>query len=92
MSNTGFVDAVTVLAAAASRTLSLGTFAALAGPAVATDGTVFLGTREGTVIALHADGRVYWDRQLADGETIVTSPAVGSDGSVYVVGVRERWS
>lgn len=91
MSNSGFVDVATVPAAAVSRTLSLGTFAALAGPTVATDGTVFLGTREGTVIALHADGRGYWDRQLADGETIVTSPAVGSDGSVYVVGVRERW-
>ncbi|WP_344097526.1 hypothetical protein [Microbacterium deminutum] len=58
---------------------------------MATDGTVFLGTHEGTVIALHADGGAYWHRQLDAGETIVTSPAVGSDGSVYVVGVTERW-
>src|SRR5690348_1743075 len=87
MSNTGFVDVNTAHAGAGSLGVpELGTFAPLAGPTVAPDGTVLLGTREGKVIALHADGSPYWNRQLPAGETITSSPVVGGDGSAYVVG------
>ncbi len=88
MSNDGYVDVATAPAGETSTTVAgLGTFAALAGPTVAADGTVVLGTREGKVVALHADGSAHWNRHLPVGETIVTSPAVGSDGSIYVTGV-----
>jgi hypothetical protein len=87
MSNTGFVDAITKHAGAGSVGVpELGTFAPLAGPTIAPDGTVLLGTREGKVIALHADGTPFWNRQLPTGQTITSSPAVGSDGAAYVVG------
>ena len=87
MSNTGFVDVVTKPAGAGSTSVpDLGTFAPLAGPVVTPDGTVVLGNREGRVTALHADGSAYWNRQLPTGQTINGTPAVGSDGSVYVVG------
>jgi hypothetical protein len=87
MSNTGFVDVETMHAGAGSISVpGLGTFARLAGPTIAPDGTVLLGTLEGEVIALHADGSAYWNRQLPVSQTITTSPVVGRDGSVYVVG------
>jgi hypothetical protein len=84
MSNTGFVDVVTQPAGRGSVSVpDLGTFAPLAGPTVAPYGTVFLGTLEGSVIALHPDGAPHWRYQLS-GETIRSSPVVGSDGSLYV--------
>jgi hypothetical protein len=87
MSNTGFVAVPTQPAGAGSVSVpSLGTFAPLAGPTIGPDGTVFLGTREGKVIALRADGSEFWNRQLEGHLGISTPPAVGSDGSVYVVG------
>ena len=87
MSNTGFVDAPTAHAGAGSTSVpGLGTFAPLAGPTIGPNGTVFLGTREGKVIALHADGKPFWNRELPAGQTITAPPALGSDGSVYVVG------
>ena len=87
MSNTGFLDVVTKPAGRGSQSVpDLGTFAPLAGPTVGQDGTVFLGTLQGKVIALHADGSVYWSRLLEPNARITSSPVVGSDGSVYVVG------
>jgi hypothetical protein len=58
------------------------------GPTIAPDGTVLLGTLQGKVIALRPNGSAYWNRQLPDGQTIASSPVVGSDESVYVVGWR----
>jgi PQQ-like domain len=85
MSNTGFVDVLTQPAGRGSVSVpDLGTFALLAGPTVASYGTVFLSTLEGSVIALHPDGTPHWSYQLP-AETIRSSPVVGSDGSVYVV-------
>ncbi len=86
MSETGFFDVVTAPAGTGSVSVpDLGTFAPLAGPHVAPDGTVILGTLEGKVLGLRPDGSAYWNRQLLSGEAIMSSPAVGSDGSVYVV-------
>ena len=89
--NTGFVDIVTAPAGKGSRSVpGLGTFAPGAGPVIAPDGTVYLGTEQGKLIALHADGSPAWTRELARvfGTTlaIVASPAVGADGSIYVIG------
>jgi hypothetical protein len=91
--NTGFVDVVTAPAGKGSRSVpGLGTFAPGSGPVIAPDGTVYLGTEEGKLIALHADGSLAWTHELTQGPFgspnlgIVASPAVGADGSIYVIG------
>lgn len=87
--STGFVDVATMPAGKGSVSVpGLGTFWPGAGPAIAPDGTVYLGTTQGTVIALHPDGKAFWSRDVTPGEAIIASPAVGSDGSVYVIGVK----
>jgi outer membrane protein assembly factor BamB len=89
--NTGFVNVTTARAGRGSVSVpGLGTFAPGAGPVVALDGTVYLGTLGGKVIALRADGRPFWQRDITPGQAIVASPAIDSEGSVYVTGVRHR--
>ncbi len=89
--NTGFAAVVTKPAGAGSVSVpGLGTFAPGAGPVIAADGTVYLGTMEGKLIALRADGSPYWTRQLPGRQGIMTPPVVGTDGSVYVVGVSHK--
>jgi PQQ-like domain len=91
--NTGFVDVVTTPAGKGSLSVpGLGTFAPGGGPVIAPDGTVYLGTEQGKLIALQADGRQIWSRELAQAFpglnlNAVASPAVGADGSIYVIGV-----
>ena len=88
--NSGFADVTTAPAGRGSRSVpGLGHFAPGAGPVVAPDGTVYLGTLEGKVIALHADGKPFWSRDITPGQAILASPAVGADGSVYVVGTKK---
>jgi outer membrane protein assembly factor BamB len=52
-----------------------------AAPAVGVDGTVFLGSQDGQLHALNADGSLRW--RFRTGGQIQSSPAVGSDGVVY---------
>jgi hypothetical protein len=88
--NTGFANVATSPAGKGSVSVpGLGTFAPGAGPVVASDGTVYLGTTEGKLIALHADGSLFWTRDLSPRQQIVTSPAIAEDGSIFVVGVRK---
>jgi hypothetical protein len=87
--NRGFADVATKPAAGGSLSVpGLGTFALGAGPVIAPDGTVYLGTQEGKLIALHADGKPFWSRDIDEGESIVASAAIGADGSVYVIGAK----
>lgn len=87
--NSGFANVVTAPAKKAPITVpGLGRFALGAGPVVAPDGTVYLGTIQGKLIALHADGKPFWTRDISRGQSIVASPAISSDGSIYVIGVR----
>ena len=51
-------------------------------PAVAPDGTIYVGSKDGRLYALKNDGTVKWKYGTAD--QIVASPAIGSDGTVYV--------
>jgi outer membrane protein assembly factor BamB len=56
-------------------------------PAIAPDGTVYLGLFNGLVMAFTPQGKTKWEFK-ADGE-IRSSPAVGPDGTVYF-GSRDR--
>jgi hypothetical protein len=87
--NSGFADVVTAPADKVSLSVpGLGHFAAGAGPVIAANGTVYLGTTEGRLIALKADGSPLWSRQLNGRQSIMASPAIGGDGSIHVVGTR----
>lgn len=67
----------------------LGSFAPGANPVTGPDGTVYLGNEQGELIALHADGTPYWRRRLGPpSQSILASPVVDIDGSIYVLGVR----
>lgn len=86
--NTGFVDVVTKPAEFASKTtIDIGTIAPGAGPVVAPDGTVYLGNEQGKLMSFKPDGTPGWSRTIAAGQRIVASPAIGSDGTIYVIGV-----
>jgi outer membrane protein assembly factor BamB len=51
-------------------------------PAVASDGTIYVGCDDGHVYALDSDGTVKWS--YATGSYVRSSPSVGADGTVYV--------
>lgn len=86
--NNSFADVNTAPAGAGSLSVpGLGSFAPGAGPVIAPDGTVYLGTTEGRLIALRADGGELWAAQLPSPQGIVSSPVIGSDGAIYVVGL-----
>ncbi len=56
-------------------------------PALGRDGTIYVGTWAGHLIALHPDGTQRW--RFKTGFEIASSPAVGPDDTVYV-GCRNR--
>jgi outer membrane protein assembly factor BamB len=51
-------------------------------PAVAADGTVYVGSRDTRVYALTSSGSLRWSYAAVD--TVETAPALGADGTVYV--------
>ena len=68
----------------------MGSFASGVGPVIASDGTVYLGSEQGVVWALHPDGTPYWHRALdRPGESIKAPPVVDTDGAVYVISTYE---
>jgi outer membrane protein assembly factor BamB len=54
----------------------------ISSPAIAPDGTIYVGSTDNKLYALKADGTVKWT--YLTGDQIVASPAIGSDGTVYV--------
>jgi hypothetical protein len=86
--NTGFVDVVTKPVEYAIKTIGdIGSIAPGAGPVVAPDGTVYIANEQGKLMSFKPDGTPGWSRTIAAGQRIVASPAIGSDGTVYVIGV-----
>ena len=86
--NTGFARVNTAPAAFANQIgfANVGHVAPGANPVTGPDGTVYIGNLEGELIALRADGKLYWKRKLnPEHGAIFAAPAVGADGSVYVV-------
>ena len=90
--STGYVDFPTLPAGAGSTSVpGLGTFGSLAGPVVGSDGTVYLATREGKVIALHDDGQPLWSAQIEGDSPSPRRPQSAARVSAYVVGWM-RWT
>jgi outer membrane protein assembly factor BamB len=56
-------------------------------PAIALDGTIYLGTFDGTFFAITPDGKQKW--RFKAGREIKSSPAVADDGTIYF-GSRDR--
>jgi len=51
-------------------------------PAVATDGSVLVGSQDGKLYATASDGTLKWS--YATGDIIFSSPAVAHDGTIYI--------
>jgi outer membrane protein assembly factor BamB len=51
-------------------------------PALASDGTAFVGSDDGTVYAVGLDGKLRW--QYKTGGVTFSSPAIAPDGTVYI--------
>jgi len=56
-------------------------------PAIASDGTIYVGTTTGALVAVYGDGSgIKWSFQsngMFANPTIVSSPAIGQDGDIY---------
>jgi len=51
-------------------------------PAIGQDGTIYVGSRDSHLYAIHPDGNLKW--KFKTGNEIDASPAIGSDGVIYV--------
>jgi len=64
-----------------------------ASPAVSEEGIVYVGSQDGKLCALGQDGSKLWSFETdGPGElsgSIMASPAIGTDGSIYVVGLYD---
>lgn len=51
-------------------------------PAIDVEGTVYIGSSDGKLYAINADGTLKWSFQTKG--AIESSPAIGSDGTIYI--------
>ena len=61
--------------------VDLGATRVMASPTVGPDGTIYVGTAGGQLVAVGADGKLRWTAQT--GPTIKSAPAIGQDGTIY---------
>src|SRR5690606_8665135 len=54
----------------------------LSSPAVALDGTIYVGGENGILYAIDDDGRLRWT--FRTGDRIRSSPSIATDGTIYV--------
>src|ERR1043165_6060906 len=81
-SNSGFFDTTSIPAQAPIKTVELPDgLAAGAGPVIAADGTVIIGTAQGKLMAFHPDGTLWWSRDIPR-QMIVASPTLDAEGSI----------
>lgn len=84
--NSGAVDVDTAPATSPlSNAPRLGGVAPGAGPVIAPDGTVYVVNGRGKLMSFKPDGTPGWSREIGN-QGVLSSPALGSDGSVYVIG------
>jgi outer membrane protein assembly factor BamB len=60
---------------------SPGTTHCATAPAIADDGTLYLGCQDDTLYAITAEGQKRWD--VRTGDDVDSSPAIGPDGTIY---------
>lgn len=53
------------------------------GPAIASDGTIYIGSNDNNLYAINPDGSLKWKYNL--GSPIYSSPSISFDGTIYVV-------
>ena len=51
-------------------------------PAIGTDGTIYVGSRDKNLYAINPDGSKKW--AFKTGNWVTSPPAIGSDGTIYV--------
>ena len=51
-------------------------------PAIASDGTIYVGSWDGKLYAIHPDGTLQW--AYTTGDHVGSSPAIAKDGTIYV--------
>jgi outer membrane protein assembly factor BamB len=56
-------------------------FPFVSSPALAPDGTIYVGSGNNTLYAMNPDGTLKWE--YATGASLGASPAIGSDGTIY---------
>ncbi len=84
--NAGLTRVDTRAAVTPTTVVDVGQVSPGANPVIGPDGTVYIGNVAGELVALHPDGTPYWRRRLnPEHGSIFASPAVGADGSIYVV-------
>jgi outer membrane protein assembly factor BamB len=54
----------------------------ISSPAIAPDGTIYIGSGNGALYAINPDGTLKW--RYETGGALPASPAIGSDGTVYI--------
>ena len=87
--NSGFADIATAPATQPRTIENIGSFARGAGPVIAPNGTLYIGNEQGKLMSFKADGTPGWSREVGSGESIVASPAIGQDGTIYVVSMKQ---
>ncbi len=52
-------------------------------PAIASDGTVYVGSMDGKLYVIYPDGVLKWSYATSEG-TIIATPSIASDGTIYI--------
>jgi hypothetical protein len=84
--NSNSVDVRTAPAKQPVASVLLRDIAPGAAPVVAPNGTLYIANERGKLMSFSPDGTPGWSRDLGGFQSVATSPAIGTDGSVYVIG------
>ena len=59
---------------------------AYSSPVIGANGTIYIGTTEGRLVALNPNGTTLWSLLVNDRDFVLMStPAIGADGSIYII-------
>lgn len=86
--NQGFILVNSGVALEPKWSVSIGPVA-YSSPAIGADGTIYVGTTEGELVAVNSSGTIRWKKTIAANSAIVSSPAVGTDNNIYLISVPE---
>src|SRR5262245_11001077 len=84
--NSNAVDVATAPASKPSASILLRDIAPGVAPVIAPDGMLYIGDGRGKLSSFKPDGTPGWSRDIGGFQSIMSSPALGRDGSIYVIG------